>query len=304
MENRTEDVLEQAGEAFTLTDSRCCYGSEEALPIVAVETPLCRAKVALQGGQLLSFLPEGDRDWLWLSPLETFAAGKAIRGGVPICAPWFGVNRRDEDLPKHGFLRNRSWQLSTAEVLPSGAARLLFSVTSVEADQAEFPWAFAASLEMVLGAHLMMTLSLENRSTAELPLSFAFHSYFAVSSLEHAEVAGPQGRMFLDNCRGLAAFQQETPIYFDGEVDRVFEGLGGSQELGTGRNTLRVCGENCDTLIVWNPGSTQAARMSDVGPHFREFVCVERGAAFADEILLPAGEQFSATMRVTKAGEA
>src|SRR5690554_6954112 len=109
--------LDVTSDSIRISDTRQCYGSDRALPCLDVQTERLRAVVAFQGAQLLSFCPAGEAEWLWLSPNARFEEGRAIRGGIPLCGPWFGSRLDNPGLPKHGFLRNRPWQLASADEL-------------------------------------------------------------------------------------------------------------------------------------------------------------------------------------------
>lgn len=279
-----------------VSDSRTEYGSEQALPLIVAEAAQCRAVFALQGAQLLSFVPTGDEDWLWLSPKAVFSEGSAIRGGIPLCLPWFGVNRRDATLPKHGFARQREWQLLEASSDKDGLI-LRFAIESTPEEQARFPWAYSAQVAYRLGRELECDLVICNRSQQSLPLSFAMHSYFAADTAA-ASVQGLGDGDYLDNTQGLAKCRLTAAQRFDGEVDRVFEQVGGVQELATGKGPLAIAGQGCDTVVVWNPGAILADKMDDVAEHYSDYICVERGMAFADELLLPPKGCHHAQMRI------
>ncbi len=280
-----------------LSDSREEYGSAEALPLLVVESERCRAVLALQGAQLLSFVPRGDADWLWLSPKVTFTPGAAIRGGIPLCLPWFGVNRRQPALPKHGWLRQRDWTLLAAEQRDNGDCLLRLGTSATAAEQRDFPWVYDVEVSFRLGAALHCELTVYNRSREVMPLSLAMHSYFA-ADLERAAVTGLAAGRFLDNTEGLAAGQLEGPQTFAGEIDRVFEGVGERQQLETGSGALTVAGQGCDTVIIWNPGAALASEIADIGEHYRDYVCLERGMAFADELGLAPGACHRAQLHI------
>lgn len=287
-------------DSIHFTDSKKLYGSAEVLPCIMVKTSRCTAVVALQGAQLLSFKPIGDRDWLWLSPLAKFQTGVAIRGGIPICAPWFGVNRQHTALPKHGFVRNRMWQLTGADELDEHLVRLRFKFLSDIGDTENFPWPIYAELEMYLADEVSLSLRIGNMGELPMPLSFAFHSYFAVDDLSHVEIPELAGQQYLDNTDALTTKLQPTALRFSDEVDQVYNGVATSQSLCAGEDVIYVAAQHCDTAIVWNPGARLATHMSDIGNHFFEYVCLERGMAFNDELELPAGEAFQASMSLAR----
>lgn len=296
-----------------LTDTQRLFGSNEPLSCLVVDTDRCRAVVSFQGAQLLSFQPKGqgqgqgkgedkgedkgESDWLWLSPLANFVAGRAIRGGIPLCLPWFGRHRSDVSLPKHGFVRLRDWRFAAVQSGPQHL-RLGFDYHSTEADLALFPWRFRARIDYTLSESIDMLLRVDNLSDTPMPLSFAMHSYFAVEDLSVTRIGGIHGAQFLDNTCGLGQGYQHQPLQFGGEVDKVFPGLGGEQGLTDGRRSRLIAGHNCDTAIIWNPGSDALA---DVGQHYRDFICLERGMAFDDALEVAPSRAFQAMMTIRAA---
>ena len=307
----------------SLTNSATLYPEHtslpsESLPLLVIDNAHCRAVIALQGAQLLEFTPHGGDSLLWLSPNAIFAPGKAIRGGIPVCLPWFGVNQQAPDKPKHGFVRNRDWALHSVDTTLDGGTRLCFTFDYDGSDAALFRWPFRAQLEMQLGTDIQLTLSVTHtedntasstarntaRSTRDelLPLSWALHSYHPVNDLAKARVTGLKDRCYLDNTRGLAPTTQDDDITFTGEVDRVYAGVGG-QQIIQGQPTIGIRGEGCDSVIVWNPGERLAAQMADIGKeNYREFICVERGMAFGDALTLACGDSTRAHLTIAAQG--
>lgn len=273
------------------TDSGALYG-KPGLPLYVVETALCRAVIAEQGAQLLEFQAEGEEPLLWLSPVAGFAPGKAVRGGIPLCLPWFGIHP-DKAKPKHGLVRTRPWALESAGTLPDGEVELVF--TYHHAADALFKSDFHCRYRMVLGKTLQLELELQNLGAAAAMYSWAWHTYFAIGDIESVAVTGLEGGEYLDNTRGFAKGKLEGVLTFPGEVDRVFEGAPARQQIQEA-SPITTSSEGCDTVITWNPGKELAATLPDVGAHYREFVCVEHGNAFADSWELAPGETRSARL--------
>jgi glucose-6-phosphate 1-epimerase len=287
------------GLSVQLSDTRALYNSAEALPVLIVDTPLCHAVIALQGAQLLSFQPKGDMPWLWLSPHAIFARGHAIRGGIPLCLPWFGVNSVDPTKPKHGFVRNRDWQLLW--VNEADAAVTLCLEFQYAGDQPElFTTAFTAQLSITLAADVMLALQLRNDSRQAAEFSWALHSYFAVDDLGSAQVDGLDGCDYLDNTRRLNVFQQLGAVKFGEEVDRVFARTSAPQFVQA-QHRLQISGENCPTCIVWNVGEKVSGNIADIREAYRRYICVERGCAFGDSFCLSAGASVVSTMHLALA---
>ncbi|CAA0115091.1 D-hexose-6-phosphate mutarotase [Zhongshania aliphaticivorans] len=268
-------------------------------PVLECVTSKCRAVISLQGAQLLSFIPTGKQELLWLSPLATFKPGDAIRGGIPLCLPWFGLNRRQPELPKHGVARTQFWALDDVSQDDDETLnlRLVFNPSSDDLEM--FPYPFSAQLNVSMGDALRLSLVIKNEGAYAMPLSFAMHSYFAVSDVRAVKIEGVEGREYLDNCRDLARFVQDESLQFDGEIDRVYETVGGCQAIIDGSRQIKIDGSACDTVVIWNPGETLAGTMADVGSYYRDYVCLERGMAFGDELELAAGDVARATMQLS-----
>lgn len=288
-----------AGSQFVrLTDTRSHFHSHDALPLLVVNAPFCQATITLQGAQLLTFQPTGDKPWLWLSPYAQFESGKSIRGGIPVCLPWFGVNRKNPEKPKHGFVRNHDWELVSLQESAT-AIELEFGFTYNSERPELFNTPFTATLEMTLSGSLDFSLHIHNRATETAEFSWAFHSYFAVADCEETTVSGLEGIHYLDNTRGLNAFLQDGDIPFLQEVDRVYNHTTVPQSINA-QQRLSVTGENCPTCIVWNAGKNVAATLADIREDYRHYICVERGCAFGDSLVLPAGATSSSTMTINR----
>ncbi|MCO4756579.1 MAG: D-hexose-6-phosphate mutarotase [Oceanospirillaceae bacterium] len=287
-------------QTVTLTDSIQRYQkSPPAQPLLHISNQSCEAVIAVQGAHLIQFKPQSAAELLWLSPNAIFAEGTAIRGGIPVCLPWFGVNQKDPSKPKHGFVRNQDWQLSEIHEPDPNTTELVFTYESSTADWALFPHPFTAQLQITLSNKIELKLTLHNRSASDAEFSWALHSYHPVTDLASTAVAGLSGLNYLDNLQGLKPTLQDSNIRFNGEVDRVYESVPVSQQI-LGQPTISISGHNCETAIVWNPGAENAAAMNDVGEGIhQQFICVERGAAFRNSWVLAPDESRQATLQIT-----
>ncbi|WP_237066485.1 D-hexose-6-phosphate mutarotase [Microbulbifer guangxiensis] len=288
----TESVY---ADAIQHIDSGALYG-KPGLSLIVVETSLCRAVIAEQGAQLLEFQGHGGQAMLWLSPLADFQPGKAVRGGIPLCLPWFGIHP-DGNRPKHGLVRSRPWQLEHAGVLPGGEVKLVF--TYRHSADALFASDFECRYTMILGKDLRLELELHHLGAAAADYGWAWHTYFTVDDVRAIEVSGLEGGEYLDNTRGLARARLDGRQTFPAEVDRVFENAPSRQLIETA-DPIETSSENCDTVITWNPGQALAATLADVGDHYREFVCVEHGNAFANRWHLSPGERRTARLQLSR----
>ena len=154
---------------------------------------------------------------------------------------------------------------------------------------------FFIQLQIVVSRQIEHKIRITNTGTTPLPLSWALHSYLAISDIDDVAVTGLDGENYLDATDNFKQKTQTGALQFTGEVDRVHEGVNQQQQLHlNGEPRLNILGSDCPTVITWNPGEALASQMADIKNGYRDFVCVERGAAFSDELELKAGEHTEA----------
>lgn len=257
-----------------------------------IHTPLCRALVSRQGAQLLEFQATARQPLLWLSPRAAYTPGKAIRGGIPLCFPWFGPHPLDPTRPSHGFARTRDWTLATAE-MAGEVLQLTFCLESDAATRALWPHDFAVRLVMKLGRTASLQLHVANTGATRFRFGFALHSYFPVSDIRQARIDGLDGVAYIDQLApGRPRFRQAGPVRFSGETDRIYLHVPGECHLAdeASGQAIRITSTDCRSLVVWNPWQDKAARLGDLPPAgWQGMACVESGNVDDDEIDLPAG---------------
>ncbi|KMT66689.1 D-hexose-6-phosphate mutarotase [Catenovulum maritimum] len=283
-----------------LTDSQTYYGQEhEALPILVIKSDLCHAVIALQGAHVIEFQATGKAPLLWNSPKSQYKSGKAIRGGVPICFPWFGENQFDKSQASHGFVRSQLWDLVSAQVNQAGEVEIVFSFASSDDTLAVYPYQFNAEYKVTLGKSLSLDLVVANLSDQVMPVSFALHSYHPVSDLSTTSVEGLDWTTYLDNLQNYQAKIQQGPVVFDGEVDRIYLNVANSQIIKTS-DSIKLSSDDCNSAIVWNPAFAKADGMADLGgENYTQFICVERGNAFANSWYLTPNQTRSANLVIS-----
>ncbi|WP_347329524.1 D-hexose-6-phosphate mutarotase [Marinimicrobium locisalis] len=284
----------------TLTDSRTLFPSAEGegLPLIRVETARCEAIIAPQGAQLLSFTRADGTPLLWLSPQCHFQPDKALRGGIPVCLPWFGPHP-DGDKPQHGFARTRDWTLSQVAEGEDGRCELWFELPHPGDKLFETP--FKAELRMMLGHQIELELRLTNEAEQPVDFTWALHSYLPVSDLDKARVPALKECTYLDNLKQHEPAKQSGPLTFSGEVDRVFPSVETPVTLEP-TPRIRIEHHNCPSLVTWNPGPEKAASMADMGAgNERGFVCLERGAVLEEGWTLAPGERRAAMVNISAA---
>jgi glucose-6-phosphate 1-epimerase len=270
------------------------------LEVVELETPASTCSVALHGAQVLSFTPRGERDWLWVSDRARWNVGSALRGGVPICFPWFGPHPAERGFPAHGFARTRVWRLVGVDEMAGARLRAVFELRADERSAPLFPYAFTARHTVIAGDDLQ--LSFEVANDGEVPFAFevALHSYFAVSDVGAISVLGLGGSSYVDKVAdGERRRQADGPLRIVGEVDRVY-GSGGPVTLVDpgSRRSLRVEASGAASTVVWNPGPEKTRALSDMDPNaFQRFVCLESGDVGDGRVTLPPGGRHALAVR-------
>ena len=218
-----------------------------------------RATVALYGAQVLSWEPAGHSDMLWISPRAKPNADTALRGGIPVCWPWFAVHPQDPAKPMHGFVRTRTWDVVASEA-GDAAVTLALATRTVPQDAALWPHSAEVALEIEMGRELTLTLTTRNTGAAGLPLTQALHSYFRVADIERVHVEGLHGRTYIDKVDGNRRKTQDSArLDIDREVDRIYHGdIARIALVDAGLGRRIEVASNSRSAVVWNPGPTEA----------------------------------------------
>lgn len=269
------------------------YGQD--FPILRIDTPLCQAEVSLYGAQVLQWTPTGQLPVIFMSPQAIFEQGKALRGGIPICWPWFGKNTEDASLPSHGVARTALWQLAQTEELEDGTVKLVLALPPT----AELMPSGALIIE--LGKELLISLlTLDVQRT--MPFSAAMHTYFAVSDYETVAVTGLEECAFTEYADD-ATPHCEDPLIPAGHIDRIYHPVPEQQEITihdpAWERSIRILRDGSASAVVWNPGEQLAAGMKDLGaPASRGFLAVETAVVPAENLMLRCGETHQLTTRI------
>jgi glucose-6-phosphate 1-epimerase len=260
------------------------------------------ALVYLQGAHVAHYEPRGGRPVLWMSRESLFAVGRPLRGGVPICLPWFGPKAGAPEAPMHGFARIRPWTLRSVAPVEGGALGATLELVSDVATRALFPHDLRATLEVVVGATLRLALTVRNEGEAPLAYEEALHSYFAVADVRACRIGGLEGTGFVDKTAAGARRPGETaPIAVAAETDRVYTGTTATVTIddpGLGRR-ISVAKTGSRTTVVWNPWIAKAKAMPDFGDdEWAGMLCVETANALEDAVTLGPGELHTTTVRI------
>lgn len=262
------------------------------LAIVQVGNSHAAATIALQGAHVMTWAPRKAQPVIWLSRAAKFAPGKSIRGGVPVCWPWFGPHATEAKFPGHGFARTVMWEVVGAEGVRDGSTRIAFRIVQDDATRAQWPHASEALNIVTVGKTLEIELVTRNTGHAPFTLGDAFHTYFEVSDIRDCRIHGLGGCPYLDKVDGGKQKQQTGPVAIDSEVDRIY--LDSTADILIDdpgfKRRIRVVKRGSRSSVVWNPWIEKAAKMGDFGPEgYLNMVCVESTNAADDVVQVPAG---------------
>jgi glucose-6-phosphate 1-epimerase len=262
------------------------------LPVVRVAGPAGSADLYLHGAHLTSWLPAGGQPVIWLSTDSLFTEAKAIRGGVPICFPWFGANTVDPAAPAHGFARLAEWELADAREQGDDVSVTLRLADTPATRTSAWPHLFEALYTVTVGATLSLGLTVTNRDTDAISFEEALHTYLAVDDIRETEVIGLDGAPFLNQLAAMAIETESGPVRFTAETDRIYlDNTAATAVVDGSRRTVSISTDESESRIVWNPWIAKAASMGDFGDdEWTGMVCVESANVRENRVRLEPGE--------------
>lgn len=293
--------IENENARFAIKGVLTLEAGRGALPTVAIRNEHASATIYLHGAHVAHFQPKSKGPVLWMSDWSWFEAGKPVRGGVPLCWPWFGPHAADPKLPGHGFARLVEWKLAETAQIPDGRTRVRFALTPADVEASPvaallkaFPHAFELAFTVTVGASLEMELAVRNTGTAAFSFEEALHSYFAVGDVRDVRVRGLGGVKYLDRMQGLKECTQEADeVVFEGETDRVYLNAQSTCEIVDPKleRCIAVAKERSNATVVWNPHKAKAKAMPDFGDkEWPGMVCIETANVGASAVTLKPGE--------------
>ncbi len=252
----------------------------DELDVIVINHPQVKASFALQGAHLLSWKPQGEDEALWLSGNTPFKNGVALRGGVPICWPWFGPAAQ-QGLPAHGFARNLAWTLKAHNEDDKGVV-LTFELHSSEASRQYWPHDFTLFARYKLGK----TCEIELEAHGDFETTSALHTYFNVGDIHAVKVSG-LGDRFIDKVNNAQDDALTDGVQtFPDRTDRVYlnpEACSVIHDSALNR-TIEVIHHHHTNVVAWNPGPALSASMTDMPDDgYKTFVCVESACATAPQ---------------------
>lgn len=279
--------IEQLNTAHGITGQLKFVEGGGGFPFIQIDNAKASAVISVYAGQVLSFQPANEpHNLLFLSEAAYYQAGKAIKGGVPICWPWFGPDPEQLGRPAHGFVRNRSWNVIQTEV-KTGDIKVTLGLTDTPETRAIWPHSFALALEITIGDSLNLELVTRNTGKEGFSITQAFHTYFKVGHIGEVVVLGLENANYIDKVDNGAHKRQKGAVTINAEVDRIYQDA--PNELVIDDTALdrriRIASQGSKTAVVWNPWEKISAEMGDLKDDDYEYLlCVETANADTDVV--------------------
>ena len=268
--------------------------------------PEGRYGVSAHGAHVTTWWSALYGDLLYLSSSAAFEPSKAIRGGIPICFPWFGGGRSGTLTPSHGMARLASWrEIDWQDDEASSTVRAVYALDSDDVEgmpgSESFEHEFTLRYEVELSPRsALFRLRIRNDSETEYSCEVALHTYLRISDVAGVTVNGLDGADYVDKTDHGARKTQHGAVVLGDEVDRLYDSNAEVRVHDTAMaRTIHLTKAGAGQTVVWNPGEAKAATMTDVGPgEWRTFVCIEAAAAGDGAIRVAAGEEHVLEQRI------
>lgn len=274
------------------------FYEEEGLVLAMVSNKHADATISLYGAHILNYSPARNVELLWMSPESNLEQGKAIRGGIPICFPWFGLHESDNSLPQHGFARILNWEVTNTETLADGSNQIVFQLCSSEETKKYWASDFCAEMIFTIGQKLNVSFKVTNTSSKSLDYTCALHSYFSLSGIENITIEGLANTRYENQLDGgdyiqedelLSISEATTRHYYNTETTCVI-----NDPIFNRRISVEKTGSKNST--VWNPWAETCTQMNDMPDEgYESFVCLETVNKIDDVICLEPGQAHETT---------
>ena len=262
--------------------------SETGLEFIKVASKFCDATIFLQGAQITEFTPAGKKPLLWVSQLEDYQEGKGVRGGIPICWPWFGVSQH-EGWPAHGVARTGLWRAEQVKE-EENSIYISLSLPMNQIDEKYWPHKTKLLVEFILSTSLEVRLTTTNLDSETLNFTQALHTYFPTPAIEETKVDGLQGSKYIEF--GEGPFEQHDLVSFARETDMVYTQAQDTQRIITPDGIIEVSRENSRSCVLWNPWIDKSKRLSNFADdEYHVMLCLEAANVLEDSVELAPGDK-------------
>lgn len=284
----------QLNSQFGIPDQLFFREDVSGLIIAEINNRQASASLCLQGAHLMTWKPRNQSvPVIWLSRDAKLAAGKSIRGGAPVCWPWFGAHESNSTFPGHGYARTVPWQVVESGTDIGGATRLTLRLINSEKTRAQWPHSCTLELTIIVGATLRMEMTTTNNGTNDFVVGEALHTYFQISDIGAVQVTGLENCDYWDKVGGSVLKKQDGAIQFTSETDRVYINTAATCVIEDKKlnRRIHIAKSGGNATVVWTPWTEKANKMGDMGQPdgWREMLCVESANAIENVVKVKAG---------------
>jgi D-hexose-6-phosphate mutarotase len=288
----TSDILSMNNK-FSIKHHCVIHEGKGGIPFISVENAYAKASIALLGGHILSFQPHGQKDLLWLSKTSVYKEGKPIRGGIPICWPWFGKHPSASDSPMHGFARTHFWELVSTDVIQNGYTQIRLLLTDNQQTLPLWDQRFLLEETITIGNELFVELKTTNNDVTPFTWTGALHTYFAIGNTNGIAINGFDSHEYFDKLDNMARKSQKELVRIDAPIDRIYiETMGDCViEDHEWKRKITIAKRGSHSTVVWNPWKLEPGKFADIEQNdYLDFVCVETAVTATDAVTLKSGE--------------
>lgn len=295
--------IDELNRRFAIDGIAAITAGQGGLPKVRITCFEAEADIYLHGAQVTSWHPSEAEEVIFLSEHSRFEDGKAIRGGIPICFPWFRAKNDDPNAPAHGFVRTKAWRLDSIEQDP-GSVTATLSTESDEETRRWWPHAFHLTHRITVGRELKLELVVTNTGSSPLQFEEALHTYHRVGDVKQIRVAGLDGATYLDNTDANHEKTQRGDVVMTRLMDNAYVNTEAPLALldPALHRRVQVTKQGSHSTVVWNPWGSGAKALADLGDEeWRCLACVEASNILGCAVSLTAGAQHVMTAKISVA---
>ncbi len=285
----------ELNEKFGIAGKVKFYEGKGGLTSIKITSTYAVADICLYAAQLLSYTPAGQKDIIWMSSTSLFEEGKAIRGGIPLCFPWFGPHATDKTKPQHGFARLQYWDVLSVQENPDETIIVQLNLNPSAFSIEMWPYQFSATASFTIGKTLETKLMVDNTGSENFEYSDALHTYFSISNIDSIAIEGLQDVSYYDGFGTTLQTQNAQLLYFNTETNRRYTNTTGNCIIIDKEYNRKISVEKSGSkvTVVWNPNEEVAKSIGDIEPEgYKTFICVEPANAYPgiDMITLAPGQ--------------
>ena len=291
--------IEQLNADYGIADKAKFVEGKGGFPVIEINNEHARAVISLYAGQVLSYQPVNQtQDLMFVSDNAYYQTGKAMKGGSPVCWPWFGPDPENKGRSSHGFVRNRLWSMRSLSSTQDGATKVTMGVVDTPETRQIWNYSFDLAIAITVGSSLTIELITHNTGENNFSITQALHSYFKVGDITKVQVLGLADKSYIDKVDDGKQKTQTGIVSFTQECDRIYLDVPSELTIDDAslNRKIKVSTSNSKTAIVWNPWSEISANMADLADlDYQNFVCVETANAANEIIEVAAGSEYKMT---------